>query len=171
MKIGIFYGSSTGNTESIAEQIKTALSQRISTDVDLFDIAQVEAGSLAAYDFLIVGSSTWYDGMLQDDWEEAYASLDGMDFSGKKVAVFSLGDQFGFPDNFCDAMGILAQKFRELGAEIVGHTALDDSYDFDASKGVEANRWVGLALDEDGQSELTEARISGWVDQLAPLMA
>jgi flavodoxin I len=171
MKIGIFYGSSTGNTQYAAEKLKDMLSQRVSEDIDLFDIAEVDVKSLSQYDFLILGCSTWSDGMLQDDWDMVFEDLDGLDFTGKKVAVFGLGDQFGFPDNFCNAIGILANKAIELGAELVGRTELDNSYEFDASQGVEDGEWMGLALDEDGQSEMTEERISGWVDQIAPQMA
>ena len=104
--------------------------------------------------------------MLQDDWDAAYEDLDGLDFSGKKVAVFGLGDQFGFGDNYCNAIGILAKKFVELGAELVGRTKNNDSYDFEYSQGIEDGGWMGLALDEDNQSEMSEARISVWVDQL-----
>lgn len=170
MKIGIFYGSSTGNTEYAAQKIKEMLSQQISENVDLFDIAEVKVSSLSQYDFLILGSSTWSDGMLQDDWDAAYANLDGMDFTGKTVAIFGLGDQFGFPDNFCNAIGILAKKFVELGAELVGFDYLDDSYEFNASQGVEDGQWMGLALDEDNQSEMTEERIFGWVGHIASQM-
>jgi flavodoxin I len=166
MKIGIFYGSSTGNTEFAANKIKEKLAQKVSVDVEIADIAQVEVGSLVQYDFLILGSSTWSDGMLQDDWDAAYEDLDGLDFSGKKVAVFGLGDQFGFGDNYCNAIGILAKKFVELGAELVGRTENNDSYDFEYSQGIEDGGWMGLALDEDNQSEMSEERISVWVDQL-----
>lgn len=170
MKIGIFYGSSTGNTEYAAKKIKEILIKKVSEDIDIFDIAQVEVNSLVQYDFLILGCSTWSDGMLQDDWDMAYEKLDGIDFSGKKVTVFGLGDQFGFSDNFCNAIGILAKKFNELGAELVGRTELDNSYEFDFSQGVEEGQWMGLALDEDNQSEMSEERISGWVDQLTSQM-
>jgi flavodoxin I len=171
MKIGIFYGSSTGNTQYAAGKLEEMLSQQVSEDIDMFDIAEVDIDRLSQYDFLILGSSTWSDGMLQDDWDMVYSDLDELDLSGKKVAIFGLGDQFGFPDEFCSAIGILANKVIELGAELVGRTDLDDSYEFDSSQGVEDGQWMGLALDEDGQSEMTEERISGWVDQITSQMS
>jgi flavodoxin len=77
---------------------------------------------MLAYDTLIIGCPTWNIGQLQEDWDVVYEQMDNLDFSGKKVAIFGLGDQYDYPDNFCDAIGILGQKFIERGAELVGYT-------------------------------------------------
>lgn len=56
MKIGIFYGSTTGNTDDAASAIKVALD---SVDkVTLDDIANVPVSSMSDYDLVILGSST-----------------------------------------------------------------------------------------------------------------
>ncbi|NQE37327.1 Flavodoxin [Microcoleus sp. IPMA8] len=75
------------------------------------------------------------------------------------------GDQEGYPDNFMDAMGILAEKISEQGGETVGYWPVE-GYDFNESKAVVNGKFLGLAIDEDNQSDLTESRIKSWVSQL-----
>lgn len=164
-KIGLFYGSNTGNSEYVAEMIKDEFDKILPDLVELFDIGQIDVEQLLDYEMLIIGCPTWYIGHLQEDWEEAYSRLDELDFSGKRVAIYGVGDQFGYSDNFCDAIGILGQKFEERGAELVGFTPVVD-YEFDFSLGAEDGIFLGLALDEDNQSELTSGRVSEWVSLL-----
>lgn len=103
---------------------------------------------------------------IQDDWETFYDNeLDSIDFSGKKVAYFGEGDQDGYADSFQDAMGMLEEKIAELGGETAGYWSTE-GYSFSESKAVRDGKFVGLALDEDNQSELTEERIKRWVAQL-----
>ncbi|PID86036.1 MAG: flavodoxin FldA [Chloroflexi bacterium] len=165
-KIGLFYGSSTDNTATVADIMKEFFDQSVPDTVEVFDIGTVEVSNLLNYDRLIIGCPTWNVGELQDDWDIAFEDLDDLDFSGKKIAVFGVGDQYGYAENYCDAIGILGKKFRELGAELIGYTNVDDSYDFDESIGVENGRFMGLAIDEDNQGELTDDRVSAWVKQL-----
>src|SRR5690606_12314368 len=92
--------------------------------------------------------------------------LDELDMSGKMVALFAPGDQFGYPDNYCDAIGIIGKKLEERGAELAGFTDASD-YEFDNSLAVEDGVFLGLALDDDHEAHLTEGRIRDWVAQLA----
>jgi len=163
-KIGLFYGTQTSNTQTAAEMIQKEFGG--SDVVELFDISRTEAGDFANYDRIIIGCPTWNVGQIQDDWESFYDNeLDSIDFSGKKVAYFGEGDQTGYADSFQDAMGMLEEKIAELGGETVGYWATE-GYDFSESKAVRDGKFVGLALDEDNQSELTEERIKTWVAQL-----
>ncbi len=162
-KVGLFYGTQTGNTQTAAETIQQALGG--DSVVTLHDIADAETDDFAAYDYIIVGCPTWNIGELQSDWEGFYDELDEVDFSGKKVAYFGAGDQIGYADNFQDAMGILEEKISELGGTTVGYWPTD-GYEFDDSKAVRNGKFVGLALDEDNQSELTDERIQSWTNQL-----
>lgn len=107
-KIGIFFGTQTGNTENLAEQIQQALGG--DAVADLKDVADAEPSDLADYEFLVIGCPTWNIGELQSDWEGLYDQLDDIDFSGKKVAYFGPGDQIGYAENFQDALGILEEK-------------------------------------------------------------
>lgn len=161
-KIGLFFGTQTGNTETIAETIQKVFGGDI---VTLHNVADTEAADLEGYEYLIVGCPTWNIGELQADWEGLYDELDNIDFSGKKIAYFGAGDQIGYADNFQDAMGILEEKISELGGTTVGYWSTE-GYDFNESKAVIDGKFVGLALDEDNQSELTDKRINTWVTQL-----
>ncbi|MBD2231602.1 flavodoxin FldA [Phormidium tenue] len=162
-KIGLFFGTQTGNTEAIAEAIQAEFGG--DGVVTLHDVADASPDDFIGYPCLIIGCPTWNIGELQSDWEGLYDELDEIDFSGKQVAYFGAGDQVGYADNFQDAMGILAEKITELGATTVGYWPTD-GYDFSDSKAVHNGRFVGLALDEDNQPELTGDRIKAWVTQL-----
>lgn len=162
-KIGLFYGSTTGNTETAAETIQAEFGG--DDIVELHNIADADLSELQDYDFLILGSPTWNIGELQSDWEGCFDELDDLDFSGKKVAYFGVGDQIGYGDNFQDAMGILEEKVSSLGGQTVGYWPVD-GYDFSESKAVKNGKFVGLALDDDNQDDLTEERIQKWVVQL-----
>ncbi len=64
-----------------------------------------------------------------------------------------------------NAIGILEEKISERGGTTVGYWSTV-GYEFNESKGVRDGKFVGLALDEDNQSELTDKRIENWVAQL-----
>lgn len=162
-KIGLFYGTQTGNTQTIAELIQKELGG--DKVVDLQDISDADVSDFEKYDCIIVGCPTWNVGELQADWEGFYDELDNIDFTGKKVAYFGAGDQVGYADNFQDAMGILEEKIASLGGKTVGYWPID-GYDFSESKAVREGKFVGLAIDEDNQSDLTDNRVKSWVSQL-----
>ena len=165
-KIGLFYGTQTGNTQAAAELIQTQFGG--DGVVDLNDMAEVDADDFAGYEYIIIGCPTWDIGGLQADWEGFYDDdLESIDFNGKKVAYFAPGDQVGYADNFQDAIGILEEKITALGGTTVGQWPTE-GYDFTESKAVKNGKFVGLALDDDNQSELTESRIEQWVAQLKP---
>lgn len=162
-KIGLFYGTQTGNTQTAAEQIQKEMGG--AAVVELIDIANAESSDFESYDCIIVGCPTWNIGELQADWEGFYDELDAITFQGKKVAYFGAGDQVGYADNFQDAMGILEEKISSLGGTTVGYWSVD-GYDFSESKAIRNGKFVGLAIDEDNQSDLTDSRIKAWVNQL-----
>jgi len=164
MNIGLFYGSTNGATAAGAELIEQAFAARGVT-VELFDIADYLLETMLDFDYLILGVSTWNVGQLQKDWEAVYAELDELELNGKQVALFGLGDQVGYPDNFLDALFFVADKARERGAHLVGDWPVA-GYSFTQSWAVEEGRFLGLALDEDNQPDLTQARVTAWVEQL-----
>lgn len=163
-KIGLFFGSDEGNTQSIAKRIVERLG---SDNVDVYDIADVTQVEFEHYSAIILGISTWDFGQIQSDWEEFWSDVESIDFTGKKVALYGLGDQFGYGDFFVDAMGMLHDVVLERGAEIVGHWPIA-GYEFDASKALTPDglSFVGLAVDEDQQAELTDARLDRWCEGL-----
>ncbi|MDM9382409.1 flavodoxin FldA [Chlorogloeopsis sp. ULAP01] len=162
-QIGLFFGTTTGKTESVAEIIQKEFGGE--NVVTLHNIIDVDDSDFEDYQYLIIGCPTWNIGELQSDWEGYFPELDNIDFNGKKVAYFGTGDQVGYADNFQDAMGILEEKITELGGTTVGYWS-KDGYDFNESKALKNGKFVGLALDEDNQSDLTDERIKAWVAQL-----
>lgn len=161
-KIGLFYGVSTVKTSEIAQKIKDAFTGVTVDAIPVEDAWEKEFGS---YDFLIVGASTWFDGELPTYWDEVLPALSSMDLKGKKVAVFGLGDQVHYPDNFVDGIGILAETFEATGATLVGFTSVD-GYTFNYSKAQRDNQFVGLAIDIENQPDKNDERVKNWVNQL-----
>ena len=160
--IGIFFGSSTGNTEDAAQRIAQAFG---AGEAEVTEISSASADDILGFDKIIFGVSTWGTGDLQDDFEDFMSTLEEMDFSGKKVAVFGLGDQENYPDTFIDGLGIIAKAAKAGGATIVGATSTD-GFEYDASEAEEDGKFMGLALDEDNQSDQSQDRIANWVAAL-----
>jgi flavodoxin I len=165
-RIGLFYGSSKGSTEGAAMRIKKEFNTIQSDLVTVINVADGDLSTMADYDKIILGSSTWDDGQLQEDWRDVFDQMDSQDLSGKQVAVFGFGDQYEFPGTFQCALGILAKKARERGAELVGLWPTQ-GYKFEHSEGLEDGSFLGLALDSANQYEMTRKRIKAWVQQLA----
>ena len=108
---------------------------------------------------------TWGEGELQDDWEDCFGEIQDMDFSNKKVALFGLGDQDGYPDEFVDALGIMYEELSSKGVNLVGFTSAE-GYEFDESKANIDGQFCGLVIDEDNQGDLTDERISQWCSSI-----
>merc|ERR1719331_100148 len=164
MGAGLYYSTTTGNTEVVAGYIAEA------TGLEAVDIADASADDVAGADSLIIGAPTWHTGADTERsgtaWDEfLYGDLAGMDLAGKKVAIFGVGDQGGYADNFCDAMDELKSCFEAQGAVVVGATSAD-GYDHSDSKSCVDGKFVGLACDEDNQPEMSEDRVKAWVAQI-----
>ncbi len=166
--IGLFYGSSTCYTEIAGEKIRDCLQQLTGRAcVNIFNIAETPVTAMADYDFLILGIPTWDYGELQEDWENAWADLETIDFHGKTVALFGMGDQLGYPDWFQDALGYLWAVVVNGGAMVVGSWPAE-GYQFNESRALSADgsRFVGLCLDDENEFDLTEDRIDRWCRQV-----
>lgn len=162
MQVGIFYGSSTGDTEKAALLIQ----KKIGVDKAMIhDIIESRIEDLLKYSFLILGISTWGIGRIQDDWEVFLPDLNNINLTGQKIALFGLGDQESYPDTFADALGILYDYIKPTGCSIVGEWPVD-RYEFFHSKAIRNGKFVGLVLDERNQPELTEQRIITWLNGL-----
>ena len=171
-KVGIFFGTDTGNTRRIAKDIAAALGADIADKP--VNISKADVSDLLAYDILIVGAPTYGEGELpglsaghdNESWEEFLPKLIGEDFSGKKVAIYGLGNQKSYPTEFVDAVFYLYEQFKHCGATLIGDWATQ-GYNFKASKAVVDGRFVGLALDQENQKDLTPARLDTWLKMLA----
>ena len=163
-RLGIYFGTETGNTEDIAERLRNKLSDCNVSGYS--DIDDCPIGDLLNHDVILLGVSTWNIGDIQYSWEEKLDEIEAQDYSGIKVAIFGLGDAAGYPDTFVDGMGILWDRMKHKGAELIGVWP-KEGYDFDASRGMfDDDHFLGLVIDEDGESQMTPERIDQWVEQL-----
>ncbi|MFP3014377.1 MAG: flavodoxin FldA [Arsenophonus sp.] len=163
--IGIFFGSDTGNTENIAKIIQKILGG--ANIAKIHDIAKSNKDDIEGFNILIFGIPTWYYGEAQCDWNDFFPILKEIDFSNKLVAIFGCGDQEDYAEYFCDAMSSIKDIIETNGAIIVGRWPTKGYY-FEASKGLyDKDNFIGLAIDEDRQPELTYERLKTWVKQIS----
>lgn len=162
-KIGLFFGSSTGNTEAVAYQMKEEFDKRNPTLVEVHNIGSSTLDQFLGYEYLICGIPTWNTGQLQDDWEIFLPQLRTVDLTGKKIAIFGLGDQNGYGFNFLDAVGTLSDTLMLQNADIYGMWSTN-GYEFEDSKARVEEAFLGLGVDQEGQRDLTGNRIDRWVD-------
>lgn len=160
-KIGLFYGTASNSTQSIAKIIKDKLGEA----VDTYDASLSSAHDIRQYDQLILGTATWDEEGRLDDLNILLNQLPDGDLNGKKVALFGLGDQRLYPEKFVNALGTAYRTLLRKGAKIVGEWPTN-GYEFTESTAQIGNNFVGLVLDEDNQSDLTESRIDTWLDQV-----
>jgi flavodoxin I len=160
-KIAILYGSSSGSTESIANRMK----DKFDGGADLFDVGNASIDEIQPYKHLILATSTTGMGDLQDDWESFLPTFSSkMDFTGKTVAIFGLGDSASFSSSFAESIFVLHEELKDK-VKIVGAVP-DEGYTYDNSSAVIDGKWLGLPLDEDNEYNETEDRITKWADQL-----
>lgn len=161
-KIGLFYGTGTEKTASVANLIRKAFGEE---QIEIVSIESAWKKDFEAYDHIIAGTSTWFDGELPTYWDEIMPELSTLNLKNKKIALFGLGDQKHYPDNFADGIGILADALIAQGATLVGLVS-PEGYTFKASKALKDGKLLGLVLDLENQPELTDERVKKWVSQL-----
>lgn len=173
-KIGIFFGTDTGRTRRIAKLIAQKLGDAAATPLN---INRASVDDLLACQALILGTPTLGDGELPgldsgaqtESWLEFLPKLEGRDFSGHVIALFGLGDQDKYPDEFVDAIALLHDAFSARGARIVGEWPVT-GYQFNASQAVMDGHFLGLALDQINQPALTEPRLDAWLAAITPAL-
>ncbi|GAB1452377.1 flavodoxin [Draconibacterium sp.] len=161
-KTVIIYSFHTQKSKKVAEKV-----------IEIFGkdkIKAINAEELTSSDFeennnFILSAPTWFDGELPNYWDEFVPELEDMDLKNKTFAVFGLGDQKGYPENFCDAIGILVGILESCGANIIGKTPVE-GYTYESSKAQRGDIFVGLPLDQENQGRLTTERVTKWVAQL-----
>lgn len=155
----VIYGSSTGTCQSIAEKIASKLK------VEAIDVQTLDAGVVDSYDNLIIGTSTWGAGELQDDWYDGLKLLQGANLSGKTIAIFGCGDCESYGDTFVSAMGELYNGLKGRGAAFIGRVPTA-GYNFSDSEAVVDGEFVGLALDDVNEEDKTDERIDAWIESI-----
>lgn len=159
-KIGIFYGSTTGNTAEVANKIAQDLGVAAA---DIHDVANTAPSQVAPYDVLLLGSSTWGSGELQDDWYDFLNGLSVLDLKGKKIGLFGCGDET-MSDTFCGAVGILFERLQKTGAEFIGEGFGTKGYDYAETPADIGGKIVGLLIDNVNHPDTVDERVKEWTD-------
>ena len=168
-KIGLFFGPEKGSVHRVAEKVKAALGEQ---NVEMISVNDAKPSDLVKYDLIIfgistVGKETWDSNYSNTDWSKFFPNISKVDFSGKTVAIFGLGDHVTYSSYFVNAMGMLAKDLLKNGATIVGK--VDPSgYEFDDSEAIFEGMFIGLPIDEDFEPELTDERVASWTKSIKP---
>ena len=160
-KVGLFYGSQWGNTQRVAYQAQQTLGEHA---CDVFDVADQPLDALGDYEWLIFGVSTIDAHDMQDHWRDFLPTINGH-LAKRPVALFGLGDQVGFPNDFVNGLGLLYDEVARRQARVVGSWS-DDGYTYEASRAYRQGRFVGLPLDEENQPAQTSQRLETWLAQV-----
>ena len=162
-KTGIFYSFNSIKTSKAAEKII----QEFSPDINILPVnAEVLTEELfLSFTNLILAVPTWFDGELPNYWDEFVPALEDLNLTGKTIAIYGLGNQVEYPENFGDAVGIMAKLVQERGAKLVGFTSAE-GYTFESSRALTGDQFMGLVLDQETQPRLSKDRIANWVKDL-----
>jgi flavodoxin I len=166
-KIGVFSSGRSVKTRQQIKKIKQALGEDVMVEIDV-DVAT--GADFMQFKNYILAVPTWFDGELPNYWDEFLPAIEDESFEGKKFALFGGGDQKGYPENFVDGIGIMAEFLEERGGEIVGFTSTE-GYTFESSRAQRGDQFVGLALDIENQAALTAERIEQWTSDLKKAFA
>lgn len=161
-KTGLFYSFNTKRTTHVAKKIIEKYGE---DKLDVVNAEDIDLETFMKYDNYILGVPTWFDGELPNYWDEFLPAIENQDFNGKKFALFGLGDQVGYPENFLDAVGILGMFLQERGGKIVGETSTE-GYSYERSMAEHDGTFMGLAIDLENQPKRTNERVEKWVDEL-----
>lgn len=161
-KIAIVYSFHTHKSKRIAEKVIEGWGE---PKLEPVNAEELTKEVIEKYDYFIMSAPTWFDGELPNYWDEFVPDLEEMDLKNKKFAIFGLGDQKGYSENFVDAIGILAEILEECGGTIIGHTPVE-GYTFEASRAQRGGNFTGLPLDQENQARMTNNRLKAWIEQL-----
>ena len=140
----IVYGSTTGNTENVAETVARTL-QNGGHKVTTLDVGKADPANLCAgYDCVLFGCSTWGDDSIefQDDFVPLFDAFDSIGVKGVKAAAFGCGDSSY--TYFCGAVDSICERLDELGANIIAAGLKIDGDPAAAKDDVDA--WAGEVM-------------------------
>lgn len=166
-KIAIFFGPLNGSVHRVAKLVAS----KIGTDkVDLIHIAEASAADLDKYSRIIfgistIGKDTWTQKFDNNDWSKFFPVVADYNFTGKKVAIFGLGDHITYAYHFVDSMGLLGKAVKNQGGKTYGAVSTD-GYTFQDSDAIVEGQFIGLPVDEDFEPELTDERVTNWINAL-----
>lgn len=161
-KTGIFYSFHTNKTAKISEKIIEAFGAE---QLEVLNAEEVDEQNFMKFDNYIIGVATWWDGELPNYWDEFVPAIEDMDLTGKTFAIYGLGDQIRYPENFNDGVGIFADLVESRGAKVVGYTSRE-GYTYESSRAERGDKFCGLCIDQENQARLSSKRVENWVRDL-----
>lgn len=166
-KVAILYWGKGGSVEKAAHVVFDQFDPQVA---DLFDLESFNLGDLKGYKLVILGGSTigaesWEEATNDNLWNRFFREIEDQDLSELTFAIFGLGNQVLYPDNFVDAVALFHEAVSKTGARIIGRWPTI-GYKFTDSDALQADTFYGLALDEDTQPELTLERVQKWTGAL-----
>jgi flavodoxin I len=161
-KTAIIYSFNTKNTAKIATLIQEGFSN---DTIEMVNAEELTEELFLSFDQIIMGVATWFDGELPNFWDEFVPALEELDLTGKKFALFGLGDQKGYPENFLDGVGIMGEILEGQGAKLVGFTS-SEGYEFESSRALRNDQFIGLAIDYENQGSMNKQRVAAWIEEL-----
>ncbi len=161
-KTAIIYSFHTQKSKKVAEKVVDAFGE---DKIEVVNAEELRKEVIEKYDNFIISAPTWFDGELPNYWDEFIPDLEEMDLSKKTFAIFGLGDQKGYPENFCDAIGLMAEILEDCGAKLIGETSTE-GYTYESSKAQRGDVFVGLPIDQENQARLTKKRVADWVEKI-----
>ncbi len=161
-KTAIIYSFNTKKTGKIASQIKEGFNDPA---IEMVNAEEITEDVFFSFDQIIMGVPTWFDGELPNYWDEFVPALEEMDLKDKKIALFGLGDQKGYAENFLDGVGIMAEVLEAQGATLIGFTSTE-GYEFESSRALRNDHFLGLAIDYENQGSMNKQRVAAWIEQL-----
>jgi flavodoxin I len=174
-KIGIIFGTDSGTTRLIAKKMAKKLGDDVCDKP--INVNRISVNDLLQYDALILGTPTYGEGTVpgiatgvkDGSWQEFIPKLAQADLSGKRIALYGLGNQDKYPDRFADSLFDLYSLLTARGAQIVGGWSTE-GYKFDHSKAVVDGQFVGLVIDHNNQALLSDERMDTWLAQVTPIL-
>lgn len=164
-KIAIIFSFNTIKSQNAAKKIVAEFEDN---QIDMLNAEDITGKDFTKYDNFILSLPTWFDGELPNYWDEFVPEFEDLVLKGKTFALFGLGDQKGYPENFGDALGIMAEMIESGGGKIIGSTS-PEGYTFENSMALQDDEFIGLLLDQENQARLTGKRIKDWVLQIKQL--
>ncbi len=161
-KTAIIYSFNTVKTEKIAKLIFDTFADET---IELVNAEEIDRDTFLAFNNLILGVPTWFDGELPNYWDEFVPELEDLDLNDKTIALYGLGDQKRYSENFVDGIGILGKLLESKGAKLIGFTSTE-GYNFEGSAALRDKQFIGLAIDFENQASKNKERVSNWVEKL-----
>ena len=135
--------------------------------MEAINVQDLNADLVSSNQNLILGTSTWGAGEMQDDWYDGIQVLKNADLAGKTIALFGCGDCESYSDTFVGGIGELYNSIKDSGAKFVGAGAAD-GYTCDDSEALVDGQFIGLPLDDVNEDDRTDERIDAWIEQITP---